>query len=103
MEITYSKAFFDELERAMDKSSLGGYQKCRQCGSVDGEYKIIKKGKRDGYRSKLKAVVRLALIDPDGPVNVASNIGYYCTKCRKPPREFRPVRKMKPSALPQLF
>jgi len=96
MEAIYTTHFFKELEEKIDKRP----HKCRGCGVVDGEREY----KKDGVnRKKFAAVVRLALIDVNGPANRADNVGMYCTKCRKPPEVWRTPRRIKPSQLAQLY
>ena len=94
--ITFTQRFFQQiLENNPDPR-----HKCRHCGIYDGERPIVARGRNAGLRARLAAVVRLALIDPEGPANRADNVGYYCLKCR-PEEKYRP-RKLKPSELPQL-
>ena len=90
------KSFIKSLEKIVDKRP----HKCKSCGVVDGE----KEYNKDGVtRKKFPAIVRLALIDVNGPANRADNVGMYCTRCRKPPAMWRTPRKIKPSSLAQLF
>lgn len=74
----YTDEFWKELGRMVDADNIkhGGWHSCRDCGVVDG-------AKRTGRDGKIKAIVRLALIEPQGPANDINNVGYYCTVCRK--------------------
>jgi hypothetical protein len=95
--ITFTQRFFQQILEKHPESR----HKCRHCGIFDGERPIVQKGKNSGLRMRNPAVVRLALINPEGPANRADNVGYYCLKCR-PEEKHRPKR-LKPSELPQLF
>lgn len=76
----YSQDFFKQLQRLIDKSQQG-FHKCRDCGVVDGG----RRANRKGDLGKIKAIVRLALVDPKGPPNEVNNVDFFCTKCRRPP------------------
>lgn len=95
MKIDYSQEFFEALKKIVDKHP----HICQQCGVADGERVIDKKGNK----KKVLHVVRLALKNPQGLPNVASNIAMFCLKCRKPGAEWREPKKMRPKDLPSLF
>jgi len=96
MNVQYTKEFYAQVEKMMMKHP----HKCWECGLSDGERKYNK----DGTRQRFAVVVRLAYVDIFGPKAIASNVGLYCTKCRKPGDEWRTTpRRIKPSRLPQLF
>jgi len=98
MEPEYKKEFFDALAAKVEKGMRVG-PKCADCGVQDA---TKKQRPREGL-SEAKAVVRLALINPSGPPNVASNIDFFCTGCRKPGAEWQKPHRIKPGNLPQLF
>jgi hypothetical protein len=92
----YTKEFFAELEKKIDSRP----HRCIQCSAVDG----VREYNKDGVtRRKFPTIVRLALIDVNGPANRADNVAMYCTRCRKPPAVWRTPRRIKPSQLEQLF
>ena len=93
--LVYTPEFYTYIEKLLDRNP----HSCRGCGVVDGESVY----ERNGCRKKVPAIVRFALIDPDGPPNSAANVDLYCTRCRPPNAEWRPARKTPATRLPQLF
>lgn len=102
MKLKASDEFFEQLGRMIDEDTQG-FHRCRDCGVADGCFKERKSGKFRGQRSKSKAIVRLCLIDQKGSPTGINNIGYYCTKCRKGPRETKVIPKSIREKMPRLF
>ncbi len=92
--LIYLPEFYVAVERKLDRHP----HVCRGCGVIDGELVYEKNGRR----RKVPAIVRLALIDPNGSPNSAANVDLYCTRCRSN-AEWRQARRTPPSRLPQLF
>jgi hypothetical protein len=104
MKREYTESFYEKMNKLVDTPH--GYHCCRQCGATDGDFYRYgpKNPEKEGDpKGKTKAIVRLALIDPKGPPNDARNIGYYCTRCRKGPKENKRISKEERDKLPQLF
>lgn len=94
-EKLYTKKYYEQIQKLVDKHP----HRCRDCNVADGWRRI----NRDGSMQKFPAIVRLALVEPKSPGYEVSNVGMFCTRCRKPDQVWKTPRRIKPQHLPQLF